>query len=304
MKIAGSDYFLLRKGNGNIEEYRARQVFFLSTRIHAPGVLVSLKNKAFPIYNQLFPEDYSSTCGTLNLKRLRWNKIEAVNTVCKNHLTPLIEIINKWSERHNLVDDWIIDKALITLAYWRESPPTPGEKLSWHDDAKLFIFANPIPKDQQISSFVFSFAIKGWNPFLEPWKKAEGRIISKVKEILEKGHQKERETLAKDLAIKLGYVKARKKRQIEKHMRWLIEYQIHNKTSGEIRIAEISRKKQYDEYQIYQDEENKNTQNDDQQKYNNEKNKRKDRRANTIKKEINDTAELIKLTLRKKFPNK
>ncbi|MGE4412189.1 MAG: hypothetical protein AB7E45_00655 [Candidatus Caldatribacteriota bacterium] len=223
------DYYHQKFGGRNLKTYYARQTFWCILEKRAPKTLKYLKKEILPIYNELFPEDYSSTCGTLNLMRLRWKRIGAVNIVCRGHLTPLIEVINKWSERFNLHDDWIKDKLLKTLADWRNNPPKENEKLYYYG-IEVIIFASnkPIP---------YSFKTKDWNFSLETWGDAKKRITLDFKTSLDQ-YKKEKEELAK----KSGLVKTRFKRKLDKQIRWLIDYQVYGKSFNNVTDSESKKR--------------------------------------------------------------
>jgi hypothetical protein len=225
MKMRKDEYSYPIDGRRIKEQFRARQLFFSILEERAPQTLNYLKDEVLPIYIKLFPKDYSSICGSLNLMTLRWKRIEAVNVVCKGHLTPLIEIINKWSEKFNLVDPWIKDKILKTLADWRKNPLDEKEELKWFG-IDIVSFTHDIK---------YSFFItKEWDPTFEPWGKAKERMTYDFKNFLD-NHKKKKEELAK----KIGLKQNRKKRKIEQYLNWLIDYQIFKKSSVKLRDAEL-----------------------------------------------------------------
>lgn len=302
MKIAGSDYFLGKSGKRHIERDLARKAFFYSVETHAPEVLKTLKEMILPHYHKVVTEQDIILTATFNPDDICWKHLKGVSKKDHPYLFDLKSIINQWSDKYNVSEEWIKDMALKTLAYWEKSPPMYG-KLSWYDEVLTFSVTNPIPKEHRISSFDFNFQIKGYNPFLESWKSAEKRIVSKVKYTLKTEYKKEREALAEKIANELGFVRVKNKRQLEKHIRWLIEYQIHKKSSGKISQDELSKSK-YDENQIYWDEENNVKPFAEREKKRNNENKPSKYSRHTVMKAINNTAELLGITLRTKIQSK
>ena len=69
------------------------------------------------------------------------------------------------------------------------------------------------------------FKTKEWNLSLETWGEAKKRITSDFKNSLDQ-YKKEKE----DIAKKSGLVKTRTKRKTDKHIRWLIDYQVYRKS--------------------------------------------------------------------------
>lgn len=253
MKISLGDYFYPK--DKKIETLHARTFFLHVFQRYAPETMKFIKDKILPIYNKLLSEYNSSLSDIVDFNNLTWRKLQHANEDCSNCLIHLIEIINEWSNKFNLSDEWVKDMLLLNLSYWKGFPPE--KKLSW--DTTIFVKAEgtfqPLP---------ITITIEGWNSIVEPWEKFKKRMNSEFQRFL-KQHKKEVEESAK----KSGLVKARNRRQIAKHMHWLIKYQICKKSYGQISQEEKVGKKKHDE--------------------------------STIIKAINNTARLIGLTLKTKI---
>lgn len=225
MKSDSANSFNSKERKHKIEKFLVRLEFFASTEEYAPEILEFLKNKALPAYNQLLKKDILMDKTNRNrFHYLDWDYIKHANRDYFSDLVPLKEVLNEWSDKYNLSDDWIIESAVNTLNAWSLEIPLDDE-LYWAD-VKHIMYPSPFPRKCHRLNFNHS----GWDPVRYTWKQAKKIIMNDFKHFLEGEYYKKVSRLVEKAGIKPPIVK----RQSQRHINWLIAYQIYNKSYTDI----------------------------------------------------------------------
>lgn len=219
------DYVVSKNEIRKIRSFYTRLEFFEWIENNVPVILLFLKNKVLPIYNKMLGKNIATEKTNNNRSHyLDWDYIKHANKDYYSELVPLKDILNEWSAKYNLFDDWIMEAALGTITVWDPKAPS-DDKLYWAHTPHI-MYAPPFSrKDLRIN-----FHHSGWNPFKLPWEQAKTVIVNDFKQFLEEEYYKE----SSKLLTNAGIEPPMDKDEMQKQLKWLIDYQVHNKSYTDI----------------------------------------------------------------------
>jgi hypothetical protein len=202
----------------DMAQYVLRRAFLRKVDEIAPGVCRDLLDSVFSAYRNASSTDHLF---------VRWNLLSEKRSSFAKELR---EALRAWGRRHNLTDDWLFDIALRTLSNWQEWEEATRERGDsedpWHP-TRPSSFADPLFVD--IACGDFRFRHDAWVPTWEPWQEYHHAARAKFEEALRQ-YREEQERIAKQG----GFVLSPEKREIERHLEWLVRFQVTNWTYKKI----------------------------------------------------------------------
>jgi hypothetical protein len=130
------DYFNPASPDNPIDSHY-RKIFLEAVRQEVPSVLEGLQKEVFPIYQSIVqPEGYTlaratdlATLGTSVAAPRRALVVPLVAAEYLHRYSDLNEALAKWKRTYHLDVPWMIEKALLTLHYWKTD--RAREALKW-----------------------------------------------------------------------------------------------------------------------------------------------------------------------------
>ncbi|MFI5168080.1 MAG: hypothetical protein ACHQQS_15845 [Thermoanaerobaculales bacterium] len=209
------------------EEYLDRTLFVLRSRFleriatQAPDVLEGLRKSVLPLYQEAAtkergPRPHLSPPGVA--LRGYWKQIDAAKYPLTHKLVTALEA---WADGHELRDDWLLRIALHTVASWLAA--------SWAGHEPPVGFESPPFGAHWFRTIPFTFRYPAWNPTHDPWpaynealRKALDRAIHAYRDRSEAEPRKR------------GLRPAPEKREIDRHLDWLVKFQVEGKSYNKI----------------------------------------------------------------------
>lgn len=216
MKMNSKESFYSKDRPQKIIQFIIRGEFIRNIKKFAPEVEKFLKNKVLPVYNQLLDKDIMKDKSNSKKSHYRdWDYIKHAKKDYYSELVPLKDILNEWSVKYNLFDDWIMESVLKILYFG-------FNELEWEDTLHT---TNSLPFPKEVLRITFRHP--GWNVLKLPWRQAKTIIKNDFKKYLEEEYYDKISKLVKVSGMRSPIVK----RQTQKHLKWLIDYQFHNDKS-------------------------------------------------------------------------
>jgi hypothetical protein len=239
-------------------QYALRKAFLLKIEELAPQVPKDLL-QALPIYREAASKgEVPLTWDALLLKKgRRANKLR--------------NAVSAWGRQHNLTDDWLLDEALRTLrqrqdeadqkaqllkemtkkeaAWLRQRQSVPAKKGIARETPELSVFANPRFVDiARLTAFRFEHKVgisddNGWVPAWLTWAEYESTTTKSLNREVRQLRLKWRIAMrqyrrAREQEATLhGQSPAQVRREVERHLEWLVRWQVLKQNRPEIAHA-------------------------------------------------------------------
>jgi hypothetical protein len=245
MKLGGE----FRHPEKDRTQFEARRMFLRAVEEMVPETLQDLWDEVMPVYWDVWSKTEpaprkvkpGNPRGARKIEvrdrppwiRNRFSKGEW--EAVEGPLLTLRESLQRWAEKFNLREDWILDTALRTLFFWihgkkerhREAIEEGAPEGAGDIEAAMAlpgVFADP--------EYVFTpdrppFEAEGWDPFVE----LEDHFRDRLEKTLE-AYIKDRRT--RDDSVpetpNRGFKRSRHGGPLRKHLEWLILYQVRKKS--------------------------------------------------------------------------
>lgn len=252
-----------------VREVQARaQLYYLRALDHgATFIIEDLLSSVLPAFENLVREVFNATAELIHPKAheltapfirtgsvlpvdfriLQFGScsaIERLGTSFPSTYRPFVESFEEWSGRHNVLDTWLKDRALGVLTTWvmypdhRKSPrwlATAGSG----EVGELFDvegYMNPFRYDAAVAAFegepaTFSVQFPGWDPLTSSYSRSEIDALYDQAYDREKARYLDRQ---EQIAEGAGLTKGPMKRELDSHLNWLVLYQHHGLSHGQI----------------------------------------------------------------------
>lgn len=245
MPRVGAQY---RSADRDRVRWTLRQAFLRKVESVAPHVLQDLLDNILPVYRGAVTE--GAIPALWQWDRPRW---EAVEPAQYPHTARLRTEILSWGTRYCLTDDWLLDVALRTVweryvreqesgerrdelaqvrvRYEQEGRP-PGqleaaEKALQPTPAPAGFATVPFADIEPVTPFVFEH--EQWVPWWRTWADYEAELRTAFERVLRE-YRRARETEA----VQRGLRPSPEKRDIDRHLAWLVQFQVKGQTYNAI----------------------------------------------------------------------
>jgi hypothetical protein len=262
-RLVPGDYFPDAQGHPDAAASRARDLFIEALPKYAPDAVQELIQGVFPLfdaeYRRLAPaadlaldnepeqhpgpiklpkklssEEWTRRFGGDDQKRHVaardvWDT-EALATASPEHnatLVPLREVLSAWTEKWNLLEDWIVRSIAFQMWQWA----TKGEKVG-------HFFTSPEVHRWQLREArqalvdlprLLTLNLPSWSPLDETWEEYARESDRALKALLT-----EHRTQALEAVQEAGLKKAYERRQLEEHISWLVAHQVRGQSCAQL----------------------------------------------------------------------
>lgn len=238
MPRVGSEY---RDGHRDRAQWALRQAFLRKVEELTPEVLQGLLDTVLPAYRAASQE------GVLPAPKWDRQRWEGVDATAHPHTAQLRTALLAWGARYHLTDDWLLDVALNTAWQqheWREeTAERRKERDQWEQAGtelprEALAALDPPPQPTSFAAVPFSdiepvtpfaFEHEQWVPQWRTWHEYEAGLRNAFEDaVLRYRRAREAE------AARRGLRQSPEKRDIDRHLAWLVQFQVDGQTYNEI----------------------------------------------------------------------